>query len=323
MDVARRTLRVGTRTSAMARQQSAQVIELLRQHHAQVEVTEVPMLASGDRHAGDLAAIGGKSAWVRELDAGLLSRDLDIAVSCAKDCPSPHDRPAGIATGAVLERDDPRDALILPAGRRAVGFDDLPAGARIATSAPRRAAQIRHRRPDLEVVALRGNLNTRLDRIDAGHADAAVVAYSGLHRIGRADRAVEVFDIERWCPAAGAGVIVIEHRDDDDVVRDLLAPLTHPPTEQELAGERAVLTVLQGHCRSPLAAHATRADDRTLRLQAAVWSLDGQTMYEATGHGDPGHSEKIGAQVASALVQQGACDLIDNDRQASTPRPGH
>lgn len=306
------TVRIATRTSPMALHQTNTVVRLLREAGPHLDITTVPVATLGDRHMGPLTEIGGKGAFVRALDEALLRGDVELSVSCAKDLPSPHDRLPGITVGAVVPRDDARDALAFPADAPQIPFSDLPAGTRIGTSAPRRIAQLRSFNRDLVPVALRGNLNTRLARLDDGTAgaDALIVAHAGLHRIGAADRVAEVLDPATWLPASGAGIVVIEHRADDQAMADLLAPLTHQPTHTALRAERACLAALYGNCASAVSAHATLHADGDLHVHGAVFAPDGTTMIKADSHGPANSPEAVGREIAAHLLKNGAADLL-------------
>jgi hydroxymethylbilane synthase len=296
----------------MALQQTNTVVKVLREAHPHLETMAVPVTSLGDRDMGPLSEIGGKGAFVRALDEALLRGDVELSVSCAKDLPSPHDRLPGITVGAVLPRDDARDALVFPDGASQIPFSDLPAGTRIGTSAPRRIAQLRSFKRYLVPVALRGNLNTRLARLDDGTAgaDVLVVAHAGLRRIGAADRVAEVLDTTMWLPASGAGIVVVEHRADDQAMADLLTPLTHRPTHTALRAERACLAALYGNCVSAVSAHATLHADGDLHVHGAVFAPDGSTMIKADSHGPAKGPETVGRETAARLLKNGAADLL-------------
>lgn len=240
----------------------------------------VPMTATGDRiQDRALAEVGGKALWTRELDAALDAGTIDIAVHSLKDVETLRD--ARFFLGAMLERADPRDRLVVRAGIDAAAIADLPQGARLGTSSPRRAAQVKRIRPDLETVLLRGNVATRLAKLAKGDADATLLAAAGLERLGMHDiGAVQGSDV--LLPAASQGAIGIECRADDVATRALLAAIDHAPTHRAVMAERAFLAALGGDCRSPVAAHAVWQDDGTLRLDAEIFSEDGAD--HAAGH---------------------------------------
>ena len=240
----------------------------------------VPMTATGDRiQDRALAEVGGKALWTRELDVALDAGAIDIAVHSMKDVETLRD--ARFFLGAMLKRADPRDRLVVREGIAAATIAGLPEGARLGTSSPRRAAQVRRIRPDLETVLLRGNVATRLAKLAAGEADATLLAAAGLDRLGMRDiGAVQATDV--LLPAASQGAIGIECRAEDGTTRALLAAIDHAPTHVAVLAERAFLAALGGDCRSPVAAHAVWGDDGALRLDAEIFSEDG--AEHAAGH---------------------------------------
>ena len=275
-------LRIGTRASPLAMAQAHMAAAALIASHgidmAALEI--VPMTATGDRiQDRALAEVGGKALWTRELDAALDAGVIDIAVHSLKDVETVRD--ARFVLGAMLERADPRDRLVVRDGIDASTIVDLPQNARLGTSSPRRAAQVKRIRPDLETVLLRGNVATRLAKIAAGDADATLLAAAGLDRLGMHDVGT-VQEASLLLPAASQGAIGIECRDDDAVTRALLTAIDHAPTHRAVAAERAFLAALGGDCRSPVAAHAHWRDDGTLRLDAQIFSDDG--AEHAAGH---------------------------------------
>lgn len=295
-------LRVGTRPSTMAVVQAERVAETFRSLGRDVEVVKVT--TSGDRWKGRLADLGGKGAFVRELDAAQLHGDVDVAVHCLKDIPS--DLADGLTISAYLPREDPRDAVVSRDGNV---LDDLPAGAVVGTSAPRRAAQIAGGWPHLNVQPIRGNADTRLRKLDDGGYDAVILAVAGLQRIGQAARISTVLSPERMLPAVGAGVIVITTSNDDTATTQLATRLDHPATRRAAIAERSMLAALAGDCHSAIAGYATIEDDDTLRLTGAVYSPDGTTTLQA-GDWTTADSARLGASVAQTLIDKGAADLI-------------
>lgn len=275
-------LRIGTRASPLAMAQAHMAAAALIASHgldrAALEI--VPMTATGDRiQDRALAEVGGKALWTRELDAALDAGTIDIAVHSLKDVETLRD--ARFFLGAMLERADPRDRLVVREGIDAATIAGLPRGARLGTSSPRRAAQVKRIRPDLETVLLRGNVATRLAKLANGDADATLLAAAGLERLGMHDiGAVQGSDV--LLPAASQGAIGIECRADDVATRALLAAIDHAPTHRAVMAERAFLAALGGDCRSPVAAHAVWQDDGTLRLDAEIFSEDGAD--HAAGH---------------------------------------
>jgi hydroxymethylbilane synthase len=261
--------RLGTRRSPLAMAQAEEArARLIASHGLALEAVEiVPVTASGDKVLDrPLAEIGGKALWTKELDAWLLSGEIDFAVHSAKDVETL--RPDALTIAAVLEREDVRDVLV---GAESIAA--LPPGARVGTSAPRRAAQMLHARPDCSVVPFRGNVATRLARLAAGEADATLLAAAGLNRLGQPDIG-HLLDATDWLPAPGQGAILIECRADDARTRAALGAIDHAPSRASVLAERALLLALGGNCHSPIAA-LTRLGEGGLVLFAALFSPDG------------------------------------------------
>ena len=274
----------------------------------QVRVEVLPITTSGDRWSGALSALGGKGAFTKEVDEALITGAVDLAVHCMKDVPGDRPVPAGTVFACYLARDDTRDALIHPGG---LTLDQLPAGARIGTSAVRRIAQLARHHPHLETVPIRGNANSRLAKLDAGQADALLLAVAGLERIDLTDRITQILPIETMCPPLGAGVLGLQCRENDTDTIDLVARLGDTNTWRQTSAERMLLHVLQGHCNSPIAGYATTEPDGQLTLHATVFTLDGKKALHAQESGDPTDPETLGASVALDLLKQGARTIID------------
>ena len=283
-----RPLRIGTRRSPLAMAQAEETLARLASAHNlnAGDIELVPVTASGDRiQDRPLAEIGGKALWTKELDAWLLAGEIDLAVHSAKDVETI--RPAGLTIAAVLPREDVRDVLV-----GAASIAALPGGARVGTSAPRRAAQLLHARPDCTVVSFRGNVATRLARLAAGEADATLLARAGLNRLGESGVG-HPLDAEDWLPAPGQGAIAIECRTDDARTRALLAAIDHAPSHTALMAERALLAALGGNCHSPIAA-LSRIAGTELILRAALFSpdgserVDGEARFALTDGNGPG-----------------------------------
>jgi len=305
LPTAQNPLRIGTRASPLARAQANMAAAaLIAAHDLAPDALEiVPMTATGDRiQDRALAEVGGKALWTRELDAALDAGEIDIAVHSLKDVETLRD--PRFALVAMLERADPRDRLVVREGVAAANIADLPHGARLGTSSPRRAAQAKRLRPDLVTMLLRGNVATRLGKLAAGDVDATLLAAAGLDRLGMFDvGAVQGADL--LLPAASQGAIGIECRSDDDRVRALIAAIDHAPTHSAVAAERAFLAALGGDCRSPVAAYAYFREDGSLRLDAEIFSDDG--AEHATGH-----ALVTGAGEAEALAHR----LLDEAPEA-------
>jgi hydroxymethylbilane synthase len=252
-----------------------------------------------------LAKVGGKGLFVKEIEEALLDGRVDIAVHSMKDMPA--EIPAGLGIGAVPERETPMDVLIARAG---LPLKKLGAAPRIGTSSLRRAAQLRHLRPDVAIAPLRGNLDTRLRKLAEESLDAIVLAAAGIKRLGLADRITEYLPPEVMLPAVGQGALCIETRTDDPVIAPLIAPLNHTDTRWAVLAERAFLTRLEGGCQVPIAGHAV-LDGEYLRLTGLVADLDGNAMVRQTLTGPAENAETIGLTLAEQLLAQGAGAILD------------
>ena len=269
-----RPLKLGTRASPLAMAQAHEARDRLCAAHPGLEVEIIPVTASGDKVLDrPLAEIGGKALWTKELDAWLLAGEIDFAVHSLKDVETI--RPIEIAIAAILPREDVRDVLV-----GATSLAELPAGARIGTSAPRRAAQALHARPDCRVVGIRGNVQTRLAKLQAGEADVTLLALAGLNRLGMAHFGTPL-DPNAWLPAPGQGAIAIEARAADDRTRALLSAIDDAPSHRAVIAERALLAALGGNCHSPIAV-LTREQGNALTIRAALLSPDGAERVEET-----------------------------------------
>ncbi|MBI3048172.1 MAG: hydroxymethylbilane synthase [Acidobacteria bacterium] len=305
-----RRFRLGTRGSQLALFQANAVADLLRARTgASCEI--VVIRTSGDRLAeARLAQIGGKRLFVKEIEDALLAGSIDLAVHSSKDMPA--QLPAGLVVGAVLPREDARDAVVLPSGTN-VSLDEvtrrLGDAPRIGTSSVRRTAQLSRLFPNARFEPIRGNLDTRLRKLDAGDVDALVLAAAGLRRLGHADRVSAALPPEACVPAPGQGIIAIEVRSSDTAVRELVEWIDDAASSAALAAERAVVTRLGGGCQMPIGAYAAAAADR-LSLSAIVVSLDGMRAARAEAAGPMTDAERIGAQAAERLLAHGAADIL-------------
>lgn len=302
-------IRIVSRSSPMALAQVERVRQELSVLHPGMRTEVVPVTTSGDRWMGDLAKLGGKGAFTKEVDAALLAGEADLAVHCVKDVPADRPLPAGTTFAAFLKRDDIRDALVHPGG---LALDELPRGTRIGTSSVRRIAQLGASHPHLECVPMRGNANRRLEKLAAGEADALLLAVSGLERIGRTDVISEVLPVETMCPPIGAGILTLQCREDDTATIDAVSGLGDPAAFREATAERMLLHVLQGHCNSPIAGFARTGPGGDLSLRACVFTPDGKTVLNAHEWAGPLDPATLGTSVAVALLRQGARELIDN-----------
>jgi len=285
-------LRLGTRNSPLAMAQAEEARDRLIAAHPGLTIEIVPVTASGDKiQDRPLAEIGGKALWTKELDHWLMNGEIDFAVHSLKDVETI--RPAAIAIAAILPREDVRDVLIGAESIRA-----LPQGARVGTSAPRRAAQLLHARPDCTVVMFRGNVATRLAKLAAGEADATLLARAGLNRLDAAGTG-HPLAADEWLPAPGQGAIAIECRADDAATRAVLSAIDDLPSRHAVFAERALLAGLGGNCHSPIAV-LTTAEGSELILRAAIYSPDGAEKVEATTRfaaGDPAGPARLAAEL--------------------------
>ncbi len=298
--------RIATRKSPLALWQAEHVAARLRAAHPGVDVVLLPMSTKGDQILDrSLAAIGGKGLFIKELEIALEERRADLAVHSMKDVPA--DLPAQFTIGAILERADPRDALVAP---RAGTLEALPSGARVGTSSLRRRAQLLAARPDLRIEALRGNLNTRVRRLDEGSLDAIVLACAGLARLGWEQRIAARLPLEVSLPAVGQGAIGVECRADDTTILARLAALEHPPTRVAVDAERAFSRRLGGGCQSPVAAHAT-LDGGRLGLRGLVASTDGRRVLRDGLSGTADAAAALGEALAQRMLAAGARELLD------------
>ncbi|NCU01906.1 hydroxymethylbilane synthase [Candidatus Macondimonas diazotrophica] len=300
-----RVLRIATRRSPLALWQAQHVAEQVKSVHPGQAVRLVPIKTQGDKILDvPLAKIGGKGLFIKELEQALLDEVADLAVHSMKDVPA--ELPDGLGLAVMLESADPRDALV---SRGTGGWAGLPAGARIGTSSLRRQCQLRAQRPDLNFDFLRGNVGTRLGKLDSGVFDAIVLAAAGLDRLGLADRISERLDPSVSLPAVGQGVIGIECRTHDDALHALLAPLDHVPSRQRVTAERALNARLGGGCQVPIAGHARVVGD-ILELEALVGARGGDEPVRARSSGPVSAAEQIGREVAETLLQCGADRLL-------------
>jgi len=301
------TIRLGTRASALAMAQSQTVADAVAKASG-VPVELVPITTQGDRSKQSLASLGGTGVFAVGLRDALREGRCDLVVHSLKDLPTtPAD---GLVIAATPKRADARDAVC---ARDSLTLDTLPAGARVGTGSPRRAAQLRRRRPDLEVVDIRGNVDTRLGKVTSGELDAVVLAAAGLARLGRLDAVTEYCTLDGWPTAPGQGALAIETREKPDrVLRQAIASIEHRPTRLTVTAEREVLRILEAGCAAPIGAHAL-LDDGLIFLAARVYRPDG-TEQVTSAHAlyvddDPRPAETVAASVARELLALGAAEL--------------
>lgn len=308
-------LRLGTRGSLLALTQSRGVAAAL-EARSDVRVEVEVIRTTGDRERErPLPEIGGKGLFTRELDHALLDGDIDLAVHSLKDLPT--DMEPGLVVACVPEREDPRDALVGPEGS-AVTLESLPAGATLGTSSVRRRALALAFRPDLGVESIRGNVDTRIRKVDEGVCDALVVAAAGLRRLGLADRASELLERTSWLPAPGQGALGIVTRRGDARVEACLRPIADAEAAITVRAERALLAQLEGGCQVPIGALGLPYDGG-LRLWGLVASLNGDRVVRADLTGDADTPEELGRRVAALLRQRGADVLLAEVEDAATP----
>ena len=300
-----REIRIATRKSALALWQAEYVKACLEQAHPGLLVSLVPMVSRGDKLLdAPLAKIGGKGLFVKELETALLDNEADIAVHSMKDVPM--DFPEGLGLFCICEREDPRDAFV---SNTFASLDELPAGSVVGTSSLRRQAQLLALRPDLKIHFLRGNVNTRLAKLDAGEYDAIILAAAGLIRLGFGARIRASISVEASLPAGGQGAVGIECRSADADIHALLAPLHHRETALRVTAERALNKHLNGGCQVPIACYALLEDEQ-LWLRGLVGQPDGGLLLRAEGRAPAADAETLGVQVAEALLAQGANAIL-------------
>ena len=301
------TLRIATRKSQLALWQAEYVRDVLLQYHPDLNVELVKMTTEGDRILDTpLAKVGGKGLFVKELETGLLNGDADIAVHSMKDVPI--ELPEGLHLSVICPREDPRDAFISNDYKL---FEDLPKGARLGTSSLRRQCQLAAQRPDLNIIDLRGNVNTRLRKLDTGDYDAIILAAAGLKRLGMQDRITQTLSPEISLPAIGQGAVGIECRQDDDWVNELLAPLNDRDTAIRVRAERALNHRLHGGCQVPIAGYAELSHGVIL-LRGLVGTVDGTEIIHGEIAGQPEDAEYLGRVLAEDLLSRGADEILEN-----------
>lgn len=300
-----KTLKIATRQSPLALWQANYVKDRLQQLYPDLTIELVPMVTKGDVILDSpLAKIGGKGLFVKELENALLNKEADIAVHSMKDVPMQF--PEGLGLAVICQREDPRDAFVSHAYRT---FAELPQGAVVGTSSLRRQCQLKALRPDLDIRSLRGNVGTRLSKLDNGDYDAIILASAGLIRLGLADRIASFIGVEQSLPAAGQGAVGIECRTDDAQVQALLAPLADAETTYCVLAERAMNNHLQGGCQVPIGGYAVLQQGQ-LYLRALVGDIDGSHIIRAEGKSAVENAEVLGVQIAEQLLAQGADKIL-------------
>ncbi|ENV68632.1 porphobilinogen deaminase [Acinetobacter towneri DSM 14962 = CIP 107472] len=300
-----KTLKIATRQSPLALWQAEHIRARLEAMHADLTVELVTFVTQGDKILDTpLAKIGGKGLFVKELEAALMDGRADLAVHSMKDVPMA--LPEGLSLTVICEREDPLDAFV---SNHYASFADLPQGAKVGTSSLRRKCQILKARPDLEIIDLRGNVGTRLSKLDDGQYDAIILASAGLKRLGLAERIRHTIQPDVSLPAVGQGALGLECRSQDQAVLDLILPLMHAETNVCVRAERAFNAYLEGGCQVPIAGYATLQNGQ-LQIEGRVGSVDGQTILKAVQFGAPEQAEMLGEELAKALLAQGAGELL-------------
>ena len=302
-----KTIKIGTRGSKLALWQANWVKSALNAGNTSIAVELVPIKTRGDKIIDvPLAKVGGKGLFVKEIEDALLNGRIDLAVHSMKDMPS--EIPDGLCVGAIPEREIPQDVLI---SKKGLLLHDLMPGARIGTSSLRRSAQLLHVRPDLVILPLRGNIDTRLKKLETENLDAIILAAAGVKRLGLENRITEYMDENVMLPAVGQGALCIEIRQNDPEIEPIITSLNHQETWTVVMGERAFLNRLEGGCQVPIAAHG-KIEKNTFTLCGLVASVDGTNIIKETLSGPEDSSESIGVKLADRLLSMGAKTLMEN-----------
>ncbi|MEP6999366.1 MAG: hydroxymethylbilane synthase [bacterium] len=313
-------IRIGTRTSELALRQARLVQAALTAHGLESEL--VTFKTVGDKRLDEsLSAIGAKGLFTKELETALLKKKIDLAVHSLKDLPT--ESPEGLIVASVLKREDPRDALVVNGRTLAASLDELPPGSRVGTSSLRRRAQLLSARPDLEVAELRGNVPTRLMKVDEGRVHAAILAAAGLHRLGAEQHITCYLDAPAWLPAAGQGAIAVQTRAADERIRALAEAMNDAPTMRAVRAERAFLAALEGGCQVPIGALAIEADGSPM-LHGMIADIQGTRVVRGSIVLDVDDPELSGIRLANQLRGEGASEILEGLRRAShvpSPQP--
>lgn len=300
-----KTIKIATRKSPLALIQAQTVKQMLTNAFPDIKIMLFPINTSGDANISKLLAdIGGKGLFTKELEEGLLNGTYDIAVHSLKDMET--HPPKGLIIGATLERDDPRDALI---AHQAKTIANLPQGAKIGTASLRRAAQLKMLRPDFNIVPLRGNVATRLEKLKISDIDATLLAVAGLKRLGLLHEATEIFELSQFVPAVGQGVIAIECKEDNQPILEMLQKINHAPTMTAITAERKLLAMLDGSCRTPIGAYSW-IEGNQLTINAIIAKADGKDFVKTTKTGIMSSPELLGEQAALELLANGGRECL-------------
>lgn len=317
-----RNIRLGSRGSQLALWQANWVKSELEKRHKNLVIEIIKIKTTGDKILDvPLAKVGGKGLFVKEIEEALLKKRIDMAVHSMKDVPT--DFPSGLHLAAITEREDPRDALIISQKSKAKiqKFKDLAYGATIGTSSLRRSSQLLNLRPDLKILQLRGNLNTRLKKLDDGGFDAIILAAAGVKRLGWSERITEYLSPEVSLPAIGQGALGIETRMDDKEINEMAAFFDHPATSISVRAERAFLKKLEGGCQVPIAAYGEIKNNQ-LKLIGLVASIDGKKIIKDSITGQIDRTEAVGIELAEKLLSMGAWDILKEVYKTAPPMQG-
>lgn len=305
------TLTIGTRGSALALWQARHIMERLQAGNPHLRLQLSTIKTHGDLvRDRALSQVGGRGLFVKEIENALLDREINLAVHSLKDMPT--ELPGELMLGAILERADARDALVFRGGQK--DLSELPRGSRVGTSSLRRRAQLLSERADLEILDLRGNVDTRLRKLYAGEYDAVVLAAAGLNRLGHVEAIGQCLPVEVMLPAVGQGALCVEVRADDEMVRTLLAPLDHLPTHQAATAERAFLHRLEGGCQIPIAGYG-QVSGNQLRLRGLVASPDGSRVVKDELSGPPDVAVRLGTDLAEQVLDAGGREILEEIRR--------
>lgn len=306
-----KTIIVGTRDSELALTQTHFIIGELKKNFPHIDFTVKHIKTEGDKILDvALAKIGGKGLFVKEIENALLAKEIDFAVHSMKDVPTAV--PAGLMLAAITKREDPRDCYIAKDGKTSLFA--TPLGAVIGTSSLRRSAQLLHHRPDLQIVPIRGNLNTRFRKLGEQAMDGIILAYAGVYRLGWADKITNIIECQQSLPAVGQGALGLESRTDNDLVNEVISTLNDPVTAAAIIAERAMLRKLEGGCQVPIGAYG-RMEGEELILDGVVASLNGKVILRDQVRGKASEAEALGQKLAQMLVQRGADQILIQVRQ--------
>ncbi len=308
-----RSLRIGTRGSELALWQSNHISSLLLQQYPDLKIELLTIKTTGDKILDSpLSKIGDKGLFTKEIEHALLENEIDIAVHSLKDLPT--NLPAGLTIGAIPEREDVRDVFIAHPSQTVRSISALPQGARVATGSLRRRCQLLNFRPDLEIVEIRGNLNTRMRKLEESEWSGMILAGAGVRRLGWSSRIAEEIPLQVMLPAVGQGAMAIEIRDGDTDVANLLRPLQHDDTATATRGERAFLRHLEGGCQIPIGTYG-RIEESKFKMEGLIGSLDGRRIVRGTISGPPEEAEPLAIGLARELLERGGREILEEIRK--------